>query len=119
MKGLVLILATCLFGFAAHQWLPWWVIAAVPMVLSAALGLHALTSFLAGFSGAFLLWAGMAFWLHQSGDGLLADRMGMLLGGLPAEGMIAITGIIGGLLGGFGALTGTLGIQMLKSKNRR
>jgi hypothetical protein len=114
MKGLTLVLAIVLFGYAAHLWLPWWIIAVVAMVISAALRLRPRISFFGGFLAGFILWTGMALFLHQLGDKLLAGRIASLFGNMPVSVLFIVTGLLGGLLGGLGSLTGSLGSAIIK-----
>ena len=71
-------------------------------------------SFLGGFLGGLLLWGMMAFWINEGNEGILATRMGILLGGIGENGIIMATAIWGGLLAGLGALTGNLGRKLVK-----
>jgi hypothetical protein len=119
MRVFTLILATMLFGYAAHLWLPWWIIAVVAMIISAAIGIRPWISFLTGFLAGFILWAMMALFMHQIGDKLLASRMAMLLGNTPVPALFGITGLLGGILSGLGALTGSLGRNILKTSSGR
>jgi len=65
-------------------------------------------SFLAGLLAGFLLWAGMALYANTMNVGLLAEKMGQLFQGLSVNQLFLVTGLIGGLLIAFGALTGSL-----------
>jgi len=112
MRVFVLFMAILLLGFAAHYFLPWWAVCGVALVVSAIAGLRPAPSFTAGFLAGALIWGSMAAWLHSRGDGLLAGRIGELLGGIGAPALIALTALLGGLLGGFGALTGSLGRRL-------
>ncbi len=112
MRAFVLFIAIVLLGFAAHQFLPWWAVCGAAVLASAVAGLRPAPSFVTGFAAAAVLWGGMAAWLDSRGDGLLSDRIGELLGGAGAPALIALTALLGGLLGGFGALTGSLGRRL-------
>jgi hypothetical protein len=63
-------------------------------------------AFGAGFLALFALWGVQAFWISAANEGVLAARMGMLLGGVPGGAMPWLSGLLGGLLGGLGALCG-------------
>jgi len=62
------------------------------------------TSFAAGFLGAGLLWLVMAYYLDSTTQSILTDKMNKLF---PLN-VFVMTSVIGGLVGGFAALTGTL-----------
>ena len=109
MKFLVSILLTALLSFAASLFLPWWVIAIAGFVVAFAIPQKASLSFLAGFLALFFLWAGLSFWMSAANNHLLAHKISMLF--IKADNpflLIALTGLIGGLVAGFGSLTGRL-----------
>jgi hypothetical protein len=64
-------------------------------------------SFLAGFLGIGALWSGLAFGKDLANAHLLSSKVAQILplGGSYVA-LIAVTGVVGGLLGGFAALTG-------------
>ena len=109
MKFLVSILLTALLSFAACLFLPWWVIAIAGFVVAFAIPQKAGLCFLAGFLALFFLWAGLSFWMSAANNHLLAHKISILF--LKADNpflLVALTGIIGGLVAGFGSLTGRL-----------
>ena len=63
-----------------------------------------------GFVGVFLLWGIAAFQIDLGNESILSSRIGEIFG----ANMIVVTALIGGLLGGMGALTGTLGLRVFK-----
>lgn len=114
MKSILLFLGILLLGYAAHIFMPWWAVYGVALLLSAMTGLRPGRSFFIGFLAAFALWAGTAYWLHQSGEGILTEKIGEMLGGLSVPAVVSITALLGGLLGGFGAWTGSSGRRLLR-----
>lgn len=105
--GLQLIITLAL-GFLAHQFFPFWVIAPV----SALVGLifryeNSAASFASGLAAGTMLWSTYALFLNIGNASMLSAKVGevfMLNGAYISY----ITGTIGGLLSGFGAMTGTL-----------
>jgi ABC-type Mn2+/Zn2+ transport system permease subunit len=61
-------------------------------------------SFAAGFIGVALLWIGMAFYIDALSDSILTEKINNLL---PINAFV-VTLIVGGLVGGFASLTGSL-----------
>jgi ABC-type Mn2+/Zn2+ transport system permease subunit len=65
-------------------------------------------AFVAGFLGLFLLWAGMALLKDAANDHVLSTKVA---GILPLGGsylvLILVTGVVGGLVSGLAALTGS------------
>lgn len=76
-------------------------------------------AFLAGFAGVSAVWAVITWRINIANNSLLADQMIDLLsqGGsdLPGTALVAATSLLGGLLGGFGAMTGNLLGEAVKS----
>ncbi len=116
MKFLFLLIGVIVVGLGIHQAAPWWSIAAVAAVLVALIGIKAGEAILGGFLGAFILWAGTAWYFDIGNDGILSTRMGALLGGLDSRLMILLTGALGGLLGGLGALTGRMARRLVAKR---
>lgn len=130
MRFVLILLLVFILSFAACHFFPWWSV----VIASGLVGLmfsqkrrrkrferkrKSNYSFLAGFIAVFILWAGMAFFLNQANDSYLSLRISQLI--IPSEGegnailLIFASGILGGLLGGFGAMTGTYLGEALKS----
>ena len=108
MKLLVAILLTGLLALVLGVWLPWWSIAVASLLIGLLIPQRAAKAFLAGFLGIFLLWAIYAFIKDSRNDGLLSAKIAEVL---PLGGssflLILVTAIIGGLVGGFGGMTGS------------
>lgn len=108
MKFLAALILTALLSFIAGLYLPWWGIAIAAFVVGLLVIQKAGLSFLAGFFGILLLWSGLSFWIDTKNEGILSARIGELLGVGPNSFLlILITGFIGGLVGGFAAMSGT------------
>ena len=114
MRFTLLFLGIIIVGVLGHQIFPWWIIALVSALLAAGFRQKGGVSFLAGFLAAALLWGGYATYLNHLNEGLMADRMGELFGGMSGFLLVLTTGLFGGILGGLGALTGSLGRQLLR-----
>lgn len=104
MKFAAQTLATLAGCFIVQYFLPWWTMAIVAMVVGYSFHNGGTRSFAAGFLGAGLLWLGMAYYLDFTTHSILTDKMNNLL---PLN-VFVLTSLIGGLVGGFAALTGTL-----------
>jgi hypothetical protein len=65
-------------------------------------------AFLCGFGALFLLWTLLGLWISSNNDHILAHKVSVLF--LKTDSpflLILVTGLIGGLVAGFGALTGS------------
>ena len=105
MKFLTQLLAILVFGFVLEMFLPWWSIA-----IAAAIGGYVLktkANFVAGFLGIALLWTIKGLLIDLQSSTALADQVaGVFM--LPHKSLLyLITAVIGGLVGGFAAWTGS------------
>lgn len=116
MRFLLLSLSIILIGFAVQSFLPWWSIILVAGLASLFFELSTSQRFLAAFLAVFLLWGIYAGYINQANGGILADRMGQLLGGQSGFTMVLASAVLGGLFGGLGALTASLGAALVNSK---
>ena len=71
-------------------------------------------SFIYGFIGAALIWGIYATILNSGNGGILASRVGNLFGGMNGITLILVTAIVSGIMGGLGAMTGSLGRQLFE-----
>ena len=107
MKFLIAVLLTAILAFLGGIYLPWWSLVIAGFVGGALIHQSALRAFLAGFLSLFLLWAGLAWWTDHANESLLSAKIAQLLPG-PDNALFVIifTGLLAGLTGGLGALTG-------------
>ena len=80
MKFIAALIITALLSFIAGLYLPWWSIAIAAFIVALLVYQNAGMAFLSGFSGLFLLWSGLAFWIDNGNDSILSARIGELLG---------------------------------------
>lgn len=104
IKFLIQTIVIAFLAFSLELFFPWWSIA-----IAAGFGgtfLRSKANFLAGFLGIGLLWLGSA-WLidHSSSSDLPAKVAAIFQVSKPV--LLAITCMIGALVGGFAALTGS------------
>ncbi len=126
MRFLLSILLIAGLSYWAQLFLPFWIAAVVALVVGFLLSRRppkrsfgrkkkrSSFSFLAGFIALALLWGGLAFFLDHENASILSTKLsqyllkadsGPMAGPYP---LVAMTAIIGGLIGGFGAMTGNL-----------
>ena len=104
MKFLYQLIATVILSFLLQNFLPWWTMAVVSFALGYLFGNTGFISFCAGFLGVGLLWLGMAMFIDVSTQSILTEKINRIL---PLN-VFVLTTIIGGLVGGLAALTGSL-----------
>jgi hypothetical protein len=108
MKLIVSILLIALLSFVAGLYLPWWWIALAAALVNVLLPLRPGMAFLSGFIAVFLLWGIMAWGIDSANGSILSQRIAQIL---PLEGstvlLILVTALVGGLVGGMAALSGS------------
>lgn len=108
MKFLVALVLTIILSFIAGLYFPWWSIAITAFLVALLVHQKAWKAFLSGFLGLFLLWAALAEWIDIKNDNILSARIAELLGiGHNSLLLVLITGLAGGLVAGFAALSGS------------
>ncbi|MBI1767997.1 MAG: hypothetical protein HY015_11100 [Bacteroidetes bacterium] len=104
MKFLYQTLATILGCLLAQYFLPWWTMAIAAFGFGYFFRNKGTLSFLAGFVSVGALWLIMAYTIDKSTQSLLTDKINKLF---PLNVFLLMV-IVGGLVGGFAALTGAL-----------
>jgi len=109
MKFITSLILMALLSFAACLYFPWWSIAVVCLIVSALIPQKPGMAFLCGFVALFILWAGLSFWISNNNEHVLAHKISMVILKKDDPNMlILVTGLIGAVVGGFAALTGSL-----------
>jgi hypothetical protein len=115
MKFITATLLTALLSFISGLFLPWWCISIAALCVAAIIHQKAGKAFLAGLLGVFLLWAGLAWWMDMKNNGVLSHKVASILPlGGNSWALILVTGLVGGLVGGVAAITGSF----LRSSSR-
>lgn len=115
VKFFVSLILMAGLSFAACLYLPWWSIAIVCFIVAALIKQRTWLAFLCGFLSLFLLWAGLSFWLSSNNNHVLAHKVSVLI--LKKDNpdlLIIITGMIGAVVAGFAAVTGSILRSMIK-----
>lgn len=108
MKFIVSILLIALLSLAAGLYLPWFTIAIVAFIVVALIPQKPVYAFFSGFIALFILWGCLSLFISKNNDNLLAGKVAMII--LKSDSalfLIVATAMIGSLVAGFGALTGS------------
>ena len=108
MKFTISLIITAILSFAACLYLPWWSIAIAAFIVAALIPQKPTRAFLTAFLALLLLWGGLSFWISNNNDHLLAHKVSLLF--LKMDNpylLILATAIIGALVAGFAALSGS------------
>ena len=104
----MLFLIILILTFASGYFLPWWVVAIAAFLSALIIGKTSRQAFWSGFLAVFIVWMVLALFKSVPNDHILATKIAHLFN-LPGWGYIlVITGIVGGLVAGFAALSGVL-----------
>lgn len=104
MKSVIQLVITAIVCFALEQVFPWWTMALGAFMVGFVFSNGAFKSFLIGFAGVGLVWLGMALFINSATDALLTHKISQLL---PVN-VFVLTTVVGGLVGGFASMTGSL-----------
>lgn len=108
MKFFVALILTAILAFISGLKFPWWTIALVSFLVAALVHQKAGKAFLAGFLALFFLWGGLAWMIDIKNMGILSARIAELLPlGGSRYALIGVTALVGGLVAGLGALSGS------------
>ncbi|MEM9847123.1 MAG: hypothetical protein AAF847_04485 [Bacteroidota bacterium] len=105
---------TFVLAYLVQLFLPWWSLIVVAGVVALFFQYkYAVTSFFVGLLAVALGWFLLAFFVTNTPENqVLVGRMGELFGGFSRMNLIITSATIGGIMGGLGALTGTLGRKL-------
>ena len=113
MKFALQFILTIIVCFVLQSFLPWWTLAIGAFAVAYFSGNKSYLSFAAGFLGVAILWLGMAYYIDSSTHSILTEKVNKLLPAIAIRSLkfnsaFFLTALIGGLVGGFSALTGAL-----------
>ena len=108
MKFIVALLLTALLGYLFPLFLPWWSFAITSFIVALLIHQRPWKAFLAGFAALLLMWGIYAVASDSANEHILSTKVAQIL---PLHGsyiaLIFITALIGVLLSGMAALTGS------------
>ncbi|HEX9509660.1 MAG TPA: hypothetical protein VF939_04225 [Puia sp.] len=108
MKFLVTTLLIALLSFLSGLYLPWWCFALAACGISALIPQKPFWAFLAGFLALFLLWGGLAWGIDTANHNILSVKIAQILHlGDSSLLIVLMTALVGALIGGGSAITGT------------
>jgi hypothetical protein len=104
----MLFLIILILSFAGSYFLPWWMVAIIAFLVALFIGKTPGHSFLSGFLAVFIVWTVLALFKSIPNDNILAGMVVQLFSLHNWIWLLVITALIGGLVGGMGALSGVL-----------
>lgn len=108
MKFIVAIVLIALLSLAAGLYLPWFSIAIAGFVVAVFIPQKSGMAFLSGFIAVFLLWLFLCLNISSSNNNLLAGKVSIIILKVDSPfSLIIVSALIGALVAGFGALSGS------------
>jgi hypothetical protein len=104
MKFFIQVVSILIIGFILEVFFPWWTIAIAAFIGGVAFNTRA--NFGAGFLAIVILWMAKALMIENAAAAPLADRVAAIFM-LNKPLLFVVTAVIGGLVGGFAAMTGS------------
>ena len=118
MKALFELILVVALSYLAQFFLPWWGV----MVGAAFAGLiinnKGGISFLMGFFGVAILWFAQAYMIDAANASILSNKVAGIFTLSSGFMMILVTSLIGGICGGFGALTGKMAGDLFRKEKK-
>ena len=116
MKVIIKIILIATLAYLVEEYLPWWSVVVVAFIINALIYTKGSPSFLSGFLGVGLLWLIIAWNIDTANASLLSSKVSQVLEIKTTLAILALTFVVGGLAGGFGALTGSHLRNLIKKK---
>ncbi|MEP6595673.1 MAG: hypothetical protein ABJA71_06985 [Ginsengibacter sp.] len=102
-----------LLSFVACLYFPWWSVALVAFIVAIIIQQTPGMSFVTGFFALFFLWGGLSFWISNTNGYLLAHKLSLLILKINSSWLLMfLTAIIGALVAGFAAMTGSYFLKL-------
>jgi len=104
VRFIIQVVITAIVCFMFQKLFPWWTMAIGAFLVGFVFSNTGFKSFLAGFLAIGLLWLGMALFIDNVTQSILTEKIGQLF---PLN-LFVLTSLVGGLVGGFASMTGSL-----------
>jgi hypothetical protein len=108
MKTILQIIFTTLLSYIIQKFLPWWSVTICAGIIALFNSNTRFAAFWGGFVGVSLLWMGYATYIDIESHSILSQKVLSLFYVKSVSALIILTGCIGGIVGGMGALCGQL-----------
>lgn len=119
MKFIARLILISLFALLMAQFLPWWSIIFCSAFMAFVLPGSNINAFISGFLGIGLLWMIVAWTLDVEANSILSSKVVQLLPRVNDPAMLVVlTGVLGGVVGGFSAFTGNSFRQIFIKKKK-
>lgn len=119
MKLVFQIILIALFTYLGQFFLPWWGLFFTAGLVGMLIPNNGFQTFFAGFIAVAALWFMQVYIIDVANESILSTKIAAIFTlGSPLQ-LMLVTSLIGGVCGGFGALTGKLLVALFKKKRER
>jgi hypothetical protein len=113
--GIAVVVGSILISFVSGSW---WAFVPVCALVGAVIGQTPAQSYAYGLAAMTLLWGVYAGFLSNANGGLMVGRISELLGGaVSGTQLLYVTGLLGGILGGFATMLGATARDLMRKDN--
>jgi len=106
-------------GNISHLFGPWWAVVLVAALAIVLFPMGPARALAVGITAGSMLWWLNALWINSVNTGMMANKIGQVFQAVSALQLLSATALLGGLLGGLGALIGAYGRGLLASPDSR
>lgn len=107
MRFIFKVILIIALSYLLELFLPWWSVIIAAFLVNLWLPIKGAIDFMGGFLGVGLLWFVYAWLIDSNSASILSDRIAELFSLPNGSFMIALSGLVGGIVGGFAALSGS------------
>ena len=119
MKFISQIILIAILTFLGQYFIPWWGLFITAGIVGAIIPTKGLTTFLAGFIAIAGLWFVQVYLIDAANESLLSTKIAAIFTLSSPMQLMLVSALIGGICGGFAALTGKLFTGIFKKERKR
>jgi hypothetical protein len=119
MKFIGQIILIALFTFLGQYFLPWWGLFFTAAIAAAIIPTRGFPTFLAGFIAVAGLWFMQIYLIDAANESLLSTKIAAIFTLSSPMQLMLVSSAVGGICGGFAALTGKLFASIFKKERKR
>ncbi|MFT6867862.1 MAG: ABC-type iron transport system FetAB permease component [Cyclobacteriaceae bacterium] len=113
----LLLIGSLTYILSIHA--PWWTLFVITFVVTFFIHGSGLNAFISGFLGVGIVWIAIAWYLDFKSEHVFSDKIVQLFPVDQSIYLVVISGLIGGICGGFGSLTGNSFKQLFIKKQKK
>ena len=119
MKFIAQLILIALFTYLGQYFLPWWGLFFAAGIVGAVMPTKGFPTFLAGFIAIAGLWFLQIYLIDTANESLLSTKVAAIFTLDSPMQLMLVSSLVGGICGGFAALTGKLFASIFKKDRKR